>query len=143
VRDHVPVLEGFIDRLRGALRRDPRVVDDGEFTADAGIDAPVVDVGDLTAQIVAETGIDAETVARVLDLEAELQEGVGLASPPRGTFLYYDTADFARLGPDDGGDTGRIADDAERLLKIPRMVALEVLDAETRQLQQLGIARAD
>jgi len=104
--------------------------------------APVVDTDDLAARIAADTGIEFETVTRVLDLEAELQEGVGLVHPPRATFVHYDAAALAGLAPEDGGDLARIAGDAERLLGIPRAVALVVLDAETRHLQKLGIADA-
>lgn len=120
------MLKALVQRLRGLSRAR----------------APVVDIDDLAAGIAAETGVELETVVRVLDLEAELQEGVGLAHPPRATFVYYDEADLAGLAPEDGGDVARIAGDAERLLRIPRAVALVVLDAETRHLQRLGIADA-
>lgn len=120
------MLKALLERLRG----------------DSRVRAPVVDVGDLAAQIAAETGVELETVARVLDLESELQEGVGLAHPPRATFVYYAETEFAGLAPEDGGDIERIAADAERLLNVPRAVALVVLEAETRYLQKRGIVGA-
>jgi hypothetical protein len=90
-----------------------------------------MDMDDL-ARIASEIA----TVARVLDLEAEPRETVGLAYPPRAACVCYDAADLAGLAPADGGDLPRIAGHAERLHGIPRTVALVALDGETRHLQR-------
>ena len=101
----------------------------------------MIDSDVMSAWIAAETTIPFADVRRIIQVEEEYQDGVGVTSPPRATpYVFYRPADFGGLTAEDAGDLDRIANDAHRFLGVPADVAREVLDAETRYLELRGVA---
>lgn len=100
----------------------------------------VVDADQQAAAIASRLGLPAEQVAKVLEVEFELLILLGIVAAPGYLFRFYPADERVSMIPSDCLDVIRVARDAERLAGVPVSVAARILEAETADLAERGLA---